>query len=628
MKRLMFALVAVAAMRSARAEAIGDLASLRAALLDTSGFPDGSTITLAEATFDLGRDADPRPLVVTRPLTLVGTSRTGTVIDAGVVVRCLEITSADVVVSNLTLKGGFVSGVNDSAFGAGVCSTGARTTLADVDVRECYGHVSGVGTKSLGGVGVYFKETGCRLLGCRVMDCGGLLEGDATKGQCAYGGGVWCVNSDAVVRETLFRNCAMTNSSSGANSICVGAAYQGAYDGCAFVSNVAWRTAAATAIPDASAVFSASSVSRCHFLANHSTQYGAVYNVGDVRDSSFVRNVSSNGYGAALNSSKSPVAVRCLFDGNVSLRKDFNNYDKARGGAIGMEVGGSVTVSNCVFRRNEIRNSGKGGAIAGRNGSAVTAYGCVFDANGASAGSAICVDSGAKVSIERCLFTGEAVGLNKDSGALHVDLGNGNVAGYFLSVRNSLFREVDPSGGSVFRVLNGGTTARATFESCTMAGCKGTVFAFGSDNAASQTSLAGCCLYGNDAEGLSQVQDVAFCYLATDKAKDGANNLVSSADPGFVAYPSDLRIRRTSALVDAGGEARPWMGDGGRRGPQDMGDGTYSAGPSATFSVAGVRYECGANVVFGNANPRLVNGVPDIGAAEYRAIPGLMLLMR
>lgn len=241
MKQLVIALVAVAAMRSAGAEAIGDLASLRAALLDTSGFPDGSTITLAEAAFDLGREAVPMPLAVTRPLTLVGTSRTGTVIDAGGAVRCLEIMSDDVVVSNLTLKGGFVAGVNDSAFGAGVCSTGARTTLVDVDVRECYGHVSlsGVGTKSLGGVGVYFQKAECRLLGCRVMDCGGLLEGDATKGQCAYGGGVWCVSPDAVVRETLFRNCAMTNSSSGANSVCVGAAYQGVYDGCAFESNVA-----------------------------------------------------------------------------------------------------------------------------------------------------------------------------------------------------------------------------------------------------------------------------------------------------------------------------------------------------------------------------------------------------
>ena len=120
--------------------------------------------------------------------------------------------------------------------------------------------------------------------------------------------------------------------------------------------------------------------------------------------------------------------------------------------------------------------------------------------------------------------------------------------------------------------------------------------------------------------------DITCSYLKTNKPGEG--NIVSSDDPGFVAYPTDLRLKRKSVLVDAGGAAEPWMGDGSRKSERDMGDGTYTAEPSATITIASKDYEVGAKVVFGNAHPRLVHGTPDIGAGEYYCPPGLLLQIR
>ena len=604
---------------------VSTLAELRAALADKGG--DG-TIILKDGTYDLSKESDqPAPVVIGRTVTLRGESRTGAVIDAGGVTRCLEITGADVLVTNLTLKGGFIEKTGDNAYGAGVYSTGARTTLGGVDIESCYGRLDTTGLqKSLAGVGVYFGELGGQLVGCRIRDCGGFLEGSGSqKSQCGYGAGVYC-QADGVVRETLFQNCCMTNSSPNDSCCCYGAAYRGSFYGCVFETNVAWRTVTAVTAPDAGAVASATVISNCLFRGNLTTRLSAVTGTGSIKDSSFIGNISSNGYGAALyigSVTDYPVVERCLFDGNKSLclNCDSGVEYKARGGAIGMDYIGGVVVSNCVFRNND---AGKrsGGAIGGRSGSVITAYGCVFDSNKSSSttgGADIYNDGGAKVSVERCLFTGEA---KTKGGAIYADCYSSSYC--YLTVRNSLFNQVDSTGYSVCCVKT--STNPLTFKNCSMVGCKGTLFAFDNGTSAPYLSLAACCLYGNGTEGLDKVTDVTYSYLKTDKSGEG--NIVSSDDPGFVAYPTDLRLKRKSVLVDAGGAAEPWMGDGTKKSMKDMGDGTYTAEPSATITVAGRDYEVGAKVVFGNAHPRLVHDIPDIGAGEYYCPPGLLLLVK
>ena len=600
--------------------AVSTLAELRAALADRSG--DG-TIILKDGTYDLSKESDqPAPVVIGRTVTLRGESRTGAVIDAGGVTRCLEITGADVLVTNLTLKGGFIEETGDNAYGAGVYSTGARTTLGGVDIENCYGHLDTTGLqKSLGGFGVYFGELGGQLVGCRIRDCGGFLEGSGSqKYQCGYGAGVYC-QADGVVRETLFQNCCMTNSSPNESCCCYGAAYRGSFYGCVFETNVAWRTVTAVTAPDAGAVASATVISNCLFRGNLTTRLSAVTGTGSIKDSSFIGNISSNGYGAALyigSVTDYPVVERCLFDGNKSLclNCDSGVEYKAHGGAIGMDYVGGVVVSNCVFRNND---AGKrsGGAIGGRSGSVITAYGCVFDSNKSSSTGADIYDDGAKVSVERCLFTGEA---KAAGGAIYADVGG---SGY-LTVLNSLFNQVDSTSATMLYMKS--TGGLATYRQCSMIGCKGTLFGFNNETSGSYASLTGCCLYKNGSEGLGYISDVTYSYLKTDKSGEG--NIVSSDDPGFVAYPTDLRLKRKSVLVDAGGAAEPWMGDGTKKSMKDMGDGTYTAEPSATITVAGKDYEVGAKVVFCNAHPRLVHDIPDIGAGEYYCPPGMLLLVK
>jgi len=390
---------------------VATLAQLRAALMDKARFPDGSTITLAETTFNVGLSADPAPIAVTRPLKLVGLSRTGTVLSGGELARCLDVTGADVVLSNLTVAAGFAEATGDSVWGVGIRSTGARTMLADVDIRDCRGRVSygAGGDAALGGLAARLDGEGSRLDGCRIEDCTGEIAGGEEQTQAGFGA-VYLRGKGCAAYGTLFRRCAMSNAAHRYNTHTTGAAYGGAYYGCTFESNIVWQTTPGRVHADAAAVRGASIVSNCVFRGNFATHLGAVSDTARISDSKFFGNVSSNGFGAAVhvgNVKTFPIVERCLFEDNVSLRlngREPVSY-QSRGGAIGMDYKGGVIVSNCVFRRNAALNRGFGGAIGGRSGSVISASGCTFDSNVAEGGGPdLYEDSPKSITKSNCIF--------------------------------------------------------------------------------------------------------------------------------------------------------------------------------------------------------------------------------
>ena len=70
-----------------------------------------------------------------------------------------------------------------------------------------------------------------------------------------------------------------------------------------------------------------------------------------------------------------------------------------------------------------------------------------------------------------------------------------------------------------------------------------------------------------------------------------------------------------------------WMGDGSKKGVQDMGDGTWTERPAATIIVRGKSYDVGVVVTRNNAHPRLYGDTSDIGCSEYYCAPGLMMIV-
>ena len=355
---------------------VATVGALRAAIADRKAFPDGSTVTLAAESFDIGKEADPTPITVDRPLVLAGLSRTGTVLSGNGTARCLRVTGDDVVISNLTVAAGCVEvWAEDIREGVGIQVTGKRTKIVGIDVRDCTGRI-------LGGGDLRLQAEGAGLV----------------------------ANATTEVRDSVFRNCRMENSSTCCQSKNVGAVSGGSYYGCAFERNTALWTEPRVNAADVAAVWGAAVLSNCTFRGNHATRNGAVGATARIADSTFVGNVSSNGYGSCVSVGgfRDPdcaVIARCTFADNVCLHQGFNPGSgyQIRGGAVSSDYLGGVVVLDCVFRGNRNVGIPFGAAISGRSGTRISVRDSVFEGN---VGGADVYDDGASatVVVERCAF--------------------------------------------------------------------------------------------------------------------------------------------------------------------------------------------------------------------------------
>ena len=90
----------------------------------------------------------------------------------------------------------------------------------------------------------------------------------------------------------------------------------------------------------------------------------------------------------------------------------------------------------------------------------------------------------------------------------------------------------------------------------------------------------------------------------------------------------DGRPAKGSPLIDCGQPVDWCVAATKKKGPWDIGDGTWTETSSTVVSVAGESYCAGVNIAFNNRHPRIFGTAIDVGSGEYWTAPGLMLLLK
>ncbi|UCC97318.1 MAG: C10 family peptidase [Phycisphaerales bacterium] len=169
----------------------------------------------------------------------------------------------------------------------------------------------------------------------------------------------------------------------------------------------------------------------CTFVANSADAGGGMYNDGEASECNpvlvnctfYANSASHNGAGMYnLGQRAAPTLVRCTFAEN--------SVSAGGGGAIRNNLGGTVTLSNCLVTGNSAATFG--GAIRHSNGGSTTLTNCTFAANSASLGNAFAStpdDSGSQapcvLQVLNCiLWDGGGEMLNDDNSILNVTYSN------------------------------------------------------------------------------------------------------------------------------------------------------------------------------------------------------------
>lgn len=264
---------------------------------------------------------------------------------------------------------------------------------------------------------------------------------------------------------------------------------------------------------------------------------------------------------------------------------------------------GDVLVSNCLFKANRATlsgNGGRGGQVGFydlRSGgltitdcrfidnSSVCDYGGVFEPTPAS--------NGGNWLIRNCLFTGN-------------------------------------SGKDLIWVLPGGTaTDTVTLENCTIVSNAFTAspvispYVEGTKYPSEQlTYVKGCAiLFNNGKNAFSNSYknsgNIAYSCAENISSQDG-NIVYDPSKPLFTDIANgDYSLAEHSQLRNKVPAAN-WMGDGSRKGRQDIGSG-YELAKAGMYGV---------NVIWKDTNPRLGGEYADIGCCELRSPAGMVILCR
>lgn len=266
--------------------------------------------------------------------------------------------------------------------------------------------------------------------------------------------------------------------------------------------------------------------------------------------------------GGMYNLNSSPTIKHCIFSGNIAGQASFGS--EANGGGM-YNSGATVTISDCVFRGNK----------AGINGIQ-------------GIGGAIC-NEGAAAIINNCVFSGNNAGGNT------IKMGGAIAATGDLQMVNCIFiGNIAGRGGAVYS--SPATSITSNIINCSFSGNSDAVFFEGLGN----LNIANSIIWGNNIginNNIAQSGKAVASYCIVQGGYAGINNL--NINPLFVSQPNvsinatgDLRLQPASAAIDKGNN---------------------SNFPSNIHTDL-------------DGQPRLYNGLTDIGAYEYQAspiVPGL-----
>ena len=539
-------------------------------------------------------------------------------------------------VSNCVVAGCRTTGSGSAAaYGGGIYAAalgGIKSTPSIINTRVSGNVVSnscasGSYKVSYGG-GIYLGASGCIVRGCTVENNVAWFYGEgatATSPTANYsmGGGIAtypyecaCEITDCIVRNNMAKNASSNGQAGRGGGIEAGAGT--VISNCLVYGNCASSQGGGIAV-------SGATITHCTITNN------AVNAILGDQTSVYGGGVSLGAY-----SGTGSKCLNSLVEGNAisgMTTAYHNNGNIGGGGGISM-MGGYNIVADCSVSRNSAHC---GGAFMTYNQSAMVSN-CLVNGNSASiAGGVLEYLRPQGVLVTDCIITSNTA---KDAA---LSWGGETAANYSgLTFRNSfILGNANSTGNSLFYGhLNPVYVQPLVIDHCTVVSnaakyftvsahepggmtnvfVKGSVF-YRNKNIAGTSNLS----IGGPTGGAAVLAATTNTWYSFSENVTGlntdpmyGNSKALTADYFVDAAAGDYRLVRGSGAIDKGGPVEAWMGNGSKRGPFDMGDGTMTVVHDGGYGISIVR---------NNASPRLSN-LPEPGCFELWCPPGFSIIFR
>jgi len=625
----------------------------------------GKTILIKKGHYLLTEPLRPATGMTNKTLTLVGENPNeprDILIDGQAQTVCIISTGGSFSLSNLCVTNGLGGVFTDQGYtcGGGVVLFPGR--MENCVVTDC--HIKLSSGYARGG-GIWGRNGNTSVKNTLVENCSIESLGH-TSGYYFAGGGVYLSQGDRPLDGLVIRNCSLKSS---ASDTVAGNFYGGGIETDAnyplinsVIESNKIELASSLGVPQGGGVYSYSATtkgdfSNCLFRANSTPYYGGgAYIRADAAsrrtafvDCTFEDNVATGAgsYGGAVYMSGDCRFVRCEFDGNKLSGASGTGYGVAvyafQPGNIAPESHVCL-LQDCYFHDNESTGGQTAyGVVATRQDKShlFLMTNTVMTANRCSGrGGIYLYENYAGLHMIDSIVSQEARGAvyfaYKDATSTYLVedslfsqcyfVGNtGNVDVVYIEPIHNVTTATSPGYDRLFR-----------FESCTFAGnntpSSSALYTKDSNKGlhyAQQLVVTNCLFYGNVGNGgyadLSAYfglngSESVFSYCAvpttsTVKLLAAQHNVELSATPfADGSYALKGKSPARDALPPA--DAPAWMKAAQA---QDLGNGTYTIEKVQDYGI---------KVVFNNRHKRLIGDKFDIGASEYKSIPGLLMLVR